>query len=248
LGHFSRVLVGCSVLLTASESAPVAGLLLVSLVAYFVVPGRRQALDALVAVLVLFVAAIAVAPSGGSGFYPRYLAAGILLAAITVGDVVGRLYSLRGVLGRAAGTALLASVLTATALGYKVTHSPIQDFRGAVRFVRAHAPAGALVIGNCFGRDLVQHYDAQIVPLTGPEQLEALLTSSGQVWAITSEGCDTGRWPFAGDKDSQAIIERHFKLETELPGAYPVRVWRFDAISADAQDVVPHDSPGSTRD
>jgi hypothetical protein len=248
VGHSGQVAAGCSVLLSAHESAWLAGLFLIALAMHFAVPRRREALDTLVFVLVLFVTLVAVGPSGGGGFYPRYLSPGLLLTAIVVGDVVARLCSVDGQLGRIGGIALLVAVLACTAIGYRSTYLPIQDFRGAVRFVEGHAAPGAIVVGNCFGKDLLQHYDARIVPLTGPDQLRALLTRSQQIWAITSIGCDTGRWPFEYDKDSQASIEQRFKLETELSGEYPVRVWRYDAVPVDPQGVVARDSPGSTRD
>jgi hypothetical protein len=104
------------------------------------------------------------------------------------------------------------------------------------------------VVGNCFAKDTVQHYDAQIVPLTGPDQLRALLTRSQQVWAITSIGCHTGRFPFERDSESQAIIEQRFTLAAEPPSAFPVRVWRFDANPADPQAGVGRSESGAGRD
>jgi hypothetical protein len=231
-GHLGRVLTGSSVLLSARESPAFSGVLLLTLAIYFALPGRRDALNGLVAVLLLFVAATAVIPLGGSGFYSRYLAAGIPLAGIAVADVVVRLCALNGLRGRAAGVTLLAVVLAVTLAGYGFAYLPIQDYRGAIALVRERAAPGATIVANCFGKDVIQHYEPGIVPLADPPQLTALLASGRQIWAVTSIGCDTGRWPFQYDRDTQAVIERRFALEAELPGLGPVRVWRFDAAGS----------------
>jgi hypothetical protein len=176
--------------------------------------------------LVLFLIT-AFVPSG-SGFFPRYLICEIPLLVFILAHSIENLWSSNKIAYKIIALSLMGAYVFLNVSGYKLSFQKIQDYKGAVEFVKNYPETKRkVIVANSLGKTEIQHYNPAITPLNNVSELDSLLKLDIDLFAITTYESFAGRSVFKNDKLTQEKIERDFFHEKVFPGEFPVNVWHF---------------------
>lgn len=164
----------------------------------------------------------------GSGFFPRYLICEIPLLVFLLATSIAQLWDSTNKVNKAVSIALFAGFVLLNSSGYELTYQKIQDYKGAVAYVKnSAATKPQLIVSNSLGKTEVQHYDKNIVALNNVQELDSLMQLDYDLFAITTYESFVGRSVFVNDKATQERIVQTFEHEKTFPGEFPVNVWHY---------------------
>ncbi|MCL4557890.1 MAG: glycosyltransferase family 39 protein [Deltaproteobacteria bacterium] len=108
-------------------------------------------------------------------------------------------------------------------------YMPIQNYKGAVNFVTtvSRNQSNVVIVSNSLGKNEVRFYDKNIVPLNNVEELNKLLATHKNIYAIVTFEDFLKHSEFSNDRVTQKEIEDKFKLIKTFSGECPVHVWYY---------------------
>lgn len=229
MNYVGQVIASLHFMIAYSELAWLSVLLLVLIfVGYFSVAKKSSAVKLIAAISFLLLLITAFVPSG-PGFFPRYLICEIPLLLFLMSTVFSSYLKSGKMLFKLIAIAGVLIFTAVNGLGLNLSYQKIQDYKGAVEFVKNYPSAKTkLIVANSLGKTEIKFYDANIIALTDVTELDSLLQLNYDVFAITTYESFVGKSLFVKDKETQAKIESSFVHEKVFAGEFPVNVWHYE--------------------